>query len=150
MTVLTPATATLQDAQGPLPIRWKASLTAEVLLTYGRVRWLMARNELPAALEALRRQDGATAPDPGDAELTWHVGERLGFVAARTLDPFPGDSRCLMRSLVLTAMMARRGIQTTLVIGAKTDEGFAAHAWVEREGLPILSEGSGYGRLAEL
>jgi Transglutaminase-like superfamily len=150
LTVLTPATATLQDAQGPLPIRWKASLTAEILVTYGRVRWLMARNELPATLEALREPNGAPAPDPGDAELTWQVGERLGFVAARTLDPFPGDSRCLMRSLVLTAMMARRGIQTTLVIGAKTDEGFEAHAWVEREGIPILSQGSGYGRLAEL
>jgi hypothetical protein len=150
LTVLTPATATLQDAQGPLPIRWKASLTAEVLLTYGRVRWLLARNGLPATLEALRRRSGVAEPDPGDAELTWHVGERLGYVAARTLDPFPGDSRCLMRSLVLTAMMARRGIQTTLIIGAKTDEGFAAHAWVEREGIPILSQGSGYGRLAEL
>ena len=131
-------------------MRWKASLTAEVLLTYGRVRWLLARNGLPATLETLRRQPGGVAPDPGDAELTWHVGERLGYVATRTLEPLPGDSRCLMRSLVLTAMMARRGIETTLVIGAKTDEGFAAHAWVERQGLPLLSKGSGYGRLAEL
>jgi Transglutaminase-like superfamily len=150
LTVLSPATATLQDAQGRLPIRWKASLTTEILFTYGRVRWLLARNGLPATLEALRRQPRVTAPDPGDPELTWQVGERLGYVATRTLKPFPGDSRCLMRSLVLTAMMARRGIQTKLIIGAKTDAGFAAHAWVEREGLPLLSKGTGYGRLTEL
>jgi hypothetical protein len=111
-------------------------------MTYGRVRWLMARKGLPATLEALRRQTAEAAPDPGDEELTWEVGHRLGWVA--------GDSRCLMRSLVLTAMMARRGIQTKLIIGAKTDGGFAAHAWVESKGLPILSEESGYARLAEL
>lgn len=150
MTALTPATATVQDAQGRLPIRWKASLTAEILMTYGRVRWLLARNGLRETLAVLREPTGSSAPDPGDPQLTWEVGHRLGFVATRTLKPIPGDSRCLMRSLVLTAMMARRGIETTFVIGARTDGGFAAHAWVERGGLPLLSMGDGYHRLTEL
>jgi Transglutaminase-like superfamily len=47
-------------------------------------------------------------------------------------------------------MMARRGIPTTLIIGAQTERGFEAHAWVERRGLPLLSPGSDYVRLVEL
>lgn len=150
MTPLTPAGSTLQDARGPLPLHWKASLAAEIFITYGRVRWLLARKDLQATLESLRRLGDVPVPDPHNEELTWELGHRLGWITARTLRPLPGDSRCLMRSLVLTRMMARRGVPTTLIIGAKTERGFAAHAWVERGGLPILSTGTGYGRLAEL
>jgi Transglutaminase-like superfamily len=150
VTLLAPAECTLAEAKRPLSLGSKLTLGAEVLATYGRVRWLMARNDLPTAIATLRRVDGTPAAESADEELAWEVGRRLGWITARTLGPVPGDSRCLMRSLVLTRMMARRGIPTTLIIGAQTDRGFAAHAWVERQGLPLLSPGSGYGRLAEL
>ena len=150
MTLLAPGECTLEEAKRPLPLVLKARLGAEVLVTYVRVRWLVARNDLPTTLDALRAPNGTSAPDPGDEELMWEIGQRLGWITARTLTPVPGDSRCLMRSLVLTRLMARRGIPTTLIIGAQTEQGFQAHAWVERRGLPLLSPGTGYGRLVEL
>jgi hypothetical protein len=50
----------------------------------------------------------------------------------------PTDSRCLVRSLVYLSLLSRRGIEGTLVIGARTEPEFAAHAWVEVEGEPML------------
>jgi hypothetical protein len=150
VTLLAPGECTLEEAKRPLPPLLKVRLAAEVLATYARVRWLVARNDLPTTLEALRGANGIPAPGPGDEELVWEIGQRLGWITSRTLTPVPGDSRCLMRSLVLTRLMARRGIPTTLIIGAQIEQGFQAHAWVERRGLPLLSPGTGYGRLVEL
>jgi hypothetical protein len=63
----------------------------------------------------------------------------------------PGDTRCLMQALVLTRMLARRGIPARLVIGARTVPGFFAHAWVEHDGQPVLAIGDGlFDRLVEL
>ncbi len=63
----------------------------------------------------------------------------------------PGDTRCLVRSLVLTRLLARRGIPAKLVIGARAAPDFLAHAWVEYDGDPVLSPGDGsFGRLVEL
>lgn len=147
---LTPGASSLQDAQGRLPLRWKAALTVEVMSTYVRARRLMREQELPAVVEALRSVEDAAAETRADELLNWQIGERLGAVVARTLRPLPADTRCLMQSLVLTRMMARRGIPTTLIIGVRTEDGFSAHAWVERGGLPLLPPGSDYGRLVEL
>jgi hypothetical protein len=146
---LSPNECTLDQAQSRLPVRWKGALLVETFTTYARVRWLLARNDLPTALGRLRQLEGAPATEV-DELLTCAVGYRLGEVAARALRPLPADSRCLVRSLVLTRMMARRGIPTTLIIGAQTESGFQAHAWVERRGRPLLSPGSDYGRLVEL
>ena len=69
----------------------------------------------------------------------------------RTLKLIPGDTRCLARSLVLTRLLARRGIPAKLVIGAQPAPDFRAHAWVECEGEPVLSPGAvrQLGRLVE-
>ena len=49
----------------------------------------------------------------------------------------PGDSRGLVASLVLIAVLARRGVVASLVVG-RPRNGFGAHAWVEVDGLPAL------------
>ena len=55
------------------------------------------------------------------------------------LEWLPFDSRCLIRSLVLVRILSRRSIDdATLVIGASVEGGFAAHAWVEHDGEPVL------------
>jgi hypothetical protein len=78
-------------------------------------------------------------------------GRRLGYAVVRTLRLLPTDSRCLMRSLVLTRLLARRGIAGTLVIGVRTGERFEAHAWVEHSGTPLLDPGDAtFRRLVEL
>jgi hypothetical protein len=62
---------------------------------------------------------------------------RLGRVATHVLGILPHDPRCLTTSLVLTALLARRGIPAKLVIGVRADP-FAAHAWVEHRGRPLI------------
>jgi hypothetical protein len=43
-----------------------------------------------------------------------------------------------MQSLVLTRLLARRGIETRLVIAVRPGERFAAHAWIEHDEVPLL------------
>ena len=63
----------------------------------------------------------------------------------------PTDSRCLVRSLVLTRLLARRDIPSTLIIGVTAAPEFKAHAWVEHAGRPLLpSYGPMFARLVEL
>lgn len=63
----------------------------------------------------------------------------------------PGDTRCLTRSLALSRLLARRGIESRLVIGTRTQPTFLAHAWVECEGVPVLDPGPDvFARLVEL
>jgi hypothetical protein len=50
---------------------------------------------------------------------------------------------CLSQSLVLTRLLAARGLESRLVIGVVPGERFAAHAWVEHEGAPLLPPGTG-------
>ena len=60
---------------------------------------------------------------------------RMVLAAARN-SPIP--STCLERSLSLWWMLARQGIATQFRIGVrKDDEKFAAHAWVERDGIAV-------------
>jgi hypothetical protein len=55
-----------------------------------------------------------------------------------------------MRALVLTALLARRGIDSSLVIAVQT-EPFGGHAWVERQGVPLLpAAGPPFLRIVEL
>ena len=76
---------------------------------------------------------------------------RLGRAVVRTMAFLPGDTRCLRRSLVLTRLLARRGIPGRLVIGARTRPEFLAHAWVELDGVPMLAtDADAFGRLVEL
>lgn len=134
----------------------KIRLAAEILVVYGRVRWWMWRRTFPDALRALRggarpgRTRAAarvvTASHPDDRL----VSERLGYAVVRTLSPLPGDSRCLMRSLVLTNLLSRRGIASSVVIGVTPPPEFAAHAWVEQGGVPVTHDGDVYTRLLEV
>jgi hypothetical protein len=126
--------------------RSKAALVAEALVTYGVVRWQVRRRDLPAVVAALR--DGPRRRRSGPFD---HDPRRLAAAAERVVARIPGDSRCLMRSLVVLAMLARRGIDARLVLAARPTPEFAAHAWVERDGDPLLPpRGFGDARLTEL
>jgi hypothetical protein len=132
---MTAATETLANA--PLGARAKAALTAEIALAYGVARWTLRRHGLRSALATLRAglEHGAS-PEPARDRLI--AGVRLGRVVSRTLRVLPVDSRCLISSLVLTRMLARRGIESELVISVRPGEKFAAHAWVEHGGVALL------------
>jgi hypothetical protein len=76
---------------------------------------------------------------------------RLAATAERVVALIPGDSRCLMRSLVVLTMLARRGVDSRLILAARPTPEFAAHAWVERNGDALLPmRGFGDARMTEL
>src|SRR4051794_41451901 len=98
------------QASGRLSPREKTLMAVEVAGSYRRVKGLMRHNALPAALAELR----AGAPPDEREPVSLPDALRLGRAVARTLAVLPIDSRCLMQSLVLTSMLARRGTPGTL------------------------------------
>jgi hypothetical protein len=123
----------------PLPATVKVRLALEILAGYAVARWTVRRRDLPSTLEALRGSRSGRARVRG---TTLADRRRLARAVVRTLAPLPTDTRCLMRSLVLTRLLARRGIDSQLVIAVQPGESFAAHSWVERDGEILLDPGT--------
>lgn len=132
-----------------LPPLRKVALACEILRAYARVRWLLQRRDLPATIRVLRaplRARPTVRSSPGD-EVALHLGRAVG----RVLEALPFDSRCLMRALVLTRLLAARGIDSSLVIGVTAEPEFGAHAWVERGETALLPRnGSVFEQLVKL
>jgi hypothetical protein len=131
-----------------LSLAAKLRLVAEIVAAYTRVRWWLTRGTVPDTVARVRSRAPRSDVDVvGVPPVVFRLARAVG----RTLDPLPADSRCLMRSLVLTALLSHRGIGSTLVIGTRTVPDFAAHAWVEVGGHAVLPDGRGeYGRLVEI
>jgi hypothetical protein len=132
------------------PRRQKLSLAFEILMSYARLRHRLGRQKLPDVLEDIRLT--LPAAPAGHAELDAQLtGVRLGRAVGRTLGAIPADARCLVRSLVLVDMLARRGIEASFVLGVRAGPDFEAHAWVEKGGVALLPPYEGeYERLVEL
>ncbi len=107
----------------------------------------MARESDVRKLVAAARRDQQSQRRPDSPR----EANRLAYLVSLTLAALPTDPRCLVRSLVLIELLARRGIASTLVIGTSGSSDFSAHAWVELNGEALLSPaGFDGGRLAEL
>ena len=62
------------------------------------------------------------------------LGEAVNIAARHS--PFPAT--CLTRSLMLSWLLRRRGVESHLRIGVRLTQGaLDAHAWVECEGVPV-------------
>jgi hypothetical protein len=130
------ALAALAEPRRLSPAR-RAALVAEIALTYARVRWALRGGDLRVTLARLRAP--ATGPAAAVAPRLPHAaGVRLGWIVSRVLARLPERSRCLMASLVLCGLLARRGVTCPLVIGVRQGSSFGAHAWVELDGRPLL------------
>jgi hypothetical protein len=113
----------------------RVMLVAEILVTYLRVRRVVKRRDLREVVAVLR----SGAPEArADSAVVRRVAYRLASAVHRTLGELPIDSRCLMRSLVLSGMLARRGVGATVVVGVRVAPDFGAHAWVEYQGCALL------------
>jgi len=126
--------------------REKMALIREILVAYVAMWKVLGLSDV--------RQMAARAREVSAGErvvdsIEHQVARRLGKVVGRTLGVLPTDSRCLIRSLVLVHLLARRSIPSTLVIGVRKESGFEAHAWVEHDGEAVLPAGH-YTRLTEL
>ena len=127
----------------PLPPGARVSLAWEILAAYAAMRRSLQDDDFRNTLERL--PDTAAAAGRVD-ELA--AARRVARASIRTLSLLPGGSRCLMRSLVVTTLLARRGISARLVVGVRSDDEFEAHAWVEHRGVPVLEPGT-FERLLE-
>ena len=76
------------------------------------------------------------AAPPGTMPLSTVTGLGRAVNIAARLTPFPVT--CLTRSLLLVWLLRRQGVASELRIGVQLREGvFRAHAWVERDGVPV-------------
>ncbi len=126
----------------------RVRLAAEIVTAYLQARRELRRAPIASVVAAMRSESPPPLPVE---EIALAEARRLGWTVARTLALMPGDTRCLARSLVLTRLLAQRGIAAKLVIGAQASPEFLAHAWVECDGHPVLSPGDeSLGRLVEL
>jgi hypothetical protein len=143
--------ATVEEARLPVRGARRISLALEILRSYLRARRLLHGKDLPSTVAALRSQEAVEPEAVSDPYIAWVIGARLARAVVRTFSILPTDTRCLMRSLVLTDLLARRRIGSTLVIGVTSGEDFSAHAWVEKDGAPLFNpQGDTYERLVEL
>jgi hypothetical protein len=126
----------------------KARLAGEILAAYVRARWWLRRCGLEETVARLR---GTVTIEGTPESEQIRTGIKLGRIVEKTLSGLPADSRCLVRSLVLTSLLARRGIASTFVIGGTLETQFEGHAWVEYAGVQLLPAGeAANGRLVEL
>jgi hypothetical protein len=116
----------------------RTALAAEIVATYAAVRILLPRHSLPETVAALRR---GLADDAVTSDTSLSLARHLAGATVRTVMLLPADSRCLMRSLVLMRVLARRGLGSTLVLGAEPGPPLEGHAWVEHGGEALLAPG---------
>jgi hypothetical protein len=127
----------------------KVRLAAEILWTYGGVKRRLRANDLPATLDELR--DGPLRSILGGGGVGLPEAARLGRAVSRTLTPLPTDASCLVQSVVLSTLLARRATPSAVVIGVRPGQAFGAHAWVEVDGQPLLpTHAPEYERLTAL
>jgi hypothetical protein len=131
----------------PLGPRARIALLGEILTEYVPC-WQILRTKNVVDMVKAARDVSVTHPR-GPAFQEHKMALRLGRAVVKTLRLLPTDSRCLIRSLVLSRILTRRSIPHTLVIGVRNSPEFMAHAWVEHEGYPVLPAGE-YTRLTEL
>jgi hypothetical protein len=102
------------------------------LLTFTRVR--------DAAAKARGR-------GPADGVEVGRVQRIVSVAARHHLYPM----HCLRRALVIQWLLGRRGVETTLRFGVRRGAGaLDAHAWLEREGVPLGETGDLEERFAVL
>jgi len=83
-------------------------------------------------IRSMTRGDAVSWNDTGHAFAT-ATAKRLALVAAL----YPGRARCLEQSLTLYWLLRRSAMSVVLRLGVQPTS-FAAHAWVEYGGSPIL------------
>jgi Transglutaminase-like superfamily len=120
----------------PLGMLERVRLGTEVLAAYARVRWLLRTRNADEAVARLRRPL-RRHPISAHPDVEQVVGLRLARAVVLILKPLPTDVRCLSRSLTLLTILERRSLHPKLVISVRPQP-FAAHAWVELHGRPLL------------
>jgi len=112
---------------------WRLLAAAAALLPLARLLLLVAPFE--ALHRRARRAGERRAAPAGDDRVPVAVGRAVAAAGRRV--PF---ATCLSQALTVQFLLARRGIESTLWLGARrTDAGrFSAHAWVQCGGRFVI------------
>src|SRR5690242_16147035 len=106
-------------ASGEMRIHDRLRLVAEILAIYVPSALAVRRGvPMPEHLARARARTGGQLALPGEEH---ELAVRLGHIVTAVLDRLPTDRRCLVRSLVLVRLLARRSIDARLVIGVNVD-----------------------------
>jgi hypothetical protein len=123
----------------------KLMIAFEITVTYLQARWWLRGPEITETVALARLSAPAESPavaalhsDADRSREAALLGIRLGAVIQQVFRLLPGDTRCLTRSVVLMRMLARRQVDTKLIIGVRAAPSFGAHAWIEHQGRPLL------------
>ena len=134
-----------------LPVPLRLALILEILSIYAVTSVRMRRRDVLQITARGRDGSDLTVDGVHASEKDARVARRLGWAVTRTLTILPTDSRCLVQSLVLQRLLVARSIPSRVVIGARSDGPFMAHAWVECNSVAVLpSRGYEHSRLVEL
>lgn len=119
-------------------------LALEAALALGLVRAALAVVSLSSVTAFAG--DLAVAARAGSPRRLAGADEEAGVARrlAKAVDSASGrlGGRCLLRSLALQAMLARRGVASVVVVAVRSRGGpLPGHAWVEVNGAPLGADG---------
>ena len=120
-------------------------LAAEIVWTAVRVRRLVRRSDVPTAVACCRAEGRRSIPALPEGEVV-----RVSRAVRQILGVLPGDSSPRVSSLVLIAVLDRRGIDTSLVIGVRDGVALAPQAWVEVGETPAAPRREKFAQLVAL
>lgn len=145
------STDVLVADRGLAPLE-KLRLVLEICTLRLMVARILRRQSDPrTAIQELRRRVSNSARiEPADP--SGRVVARLAWSSRAVLERLPGDHRCLAQSLVLTALLSRRGVVSRVIIGVRrmSPAGpLTAHAWVTVDGHAVSPPGD-HAQLVDL
>lgn len=98
----------------------------------------------PAKLHKRWGVQGEESPEEETKEV-YRYAYRVSYAVDRICTRTTWESKCLVRALSAQKLLKRKGIQSTLYLGCKMDEGkMVAHAWL-RVGKMYVTGGNGEG-----
>lgn len=133
----------------PTSVWWARAQVAEAIAALIVARLFIATVPLKRWRGGLgRRTDPADLHDPAEASEPHPdnlPARRLSRAVERGAARLPGETRCLARALALHAMLRRRRLGATLLIGVRprAERGSLddLHAWVLRRGETLIGGG---------
>lgn len=87
---------------------------------------------------------GEESPETASEE-DYQYARLVGRQVGRSANKTPWESKCLVRALTAQKLLKKKGIESTMYLGVKTEEGkMVAHAWL-RVGKLYVTGGNGEG-----
>jgi hypothetical protein len=116
----------------PYPLPVKLALGAEALVALAHARLILHRTSPADVLRRNAETEARAARRSVSDSETAESCARIGFIVPRAALRLPWRADCLVQALAGQAMLLRRGIASTIAVGAAKhpDNSLEAHAWL--------------------